>query len=162
MAKIDRVWVSIGGRDYGIMPYGGISGLKILLRIGKCVGPAAESLIRGFFGLADKAETADLSGLHLGAFPAAILQEGPESLLSELFSEVLVRSGDSENATKLTTTRADDLFRGEVENLFRLLGEVLKVNYAPFLKTAFSEGLKLYAELRSSFPSGQGTETETE
>ena len=124
-----------GGR-YEALPYPAGHGYQLLLELSDAAGGAFDLLtdLEGEKGL----------GELLSSIARALLQMGGEAFLDRVFRGVKFISDKRKVYSLDNPTDRDELFRGRLGELMRVLAWVLRENFAPFWTEGLPELLKSF------------------
>lgn len=138
MKMQDPVKVTVGGRDFYIRPFSAFKAANISGEVVKVVVPILGAVLPAF-GTKDVSQVMDEDVSELA--PAitksfdALTGDKCEKLLRDLLvkNDNIAVNFDGET-TRLTEDIANEIFCGEVQNMYILAFHVIKANYGGFFK----------------------------
>jgi len=120
--------VEIDGQTWEASPYSATKGLKILTRLTKAIGPALGSALGGaggVEGLLNSGTGSDAIGKALDILSRSLDEDDTVTLIKDILTGVIVDG-------KPLIPIFDTTFQGRYSTLFKVVGFVLKTNYADF------------------------------
>lgn len=141
MKQQDAVQVSVGGITFYIRPFPAFKSANIFGQLTKIITPVAGGLLSLAGGSGDEKNIFDLNLEEAAPALAGAVSDLSGSVVETLLRQLLVDYGniayddpETGSTMKLTMDKANELFCGEVQDMFILAVEVIKVNYNGFFK----------------------------
>lgn len=141
MKQMEVKNVSVGENAFYITPFPAMTAANVFGQLTKTVMPVAGGILSLAGNGKNEESLFDMDAKD--AAPALALAASSISgeKLEELLKQLLITHGnvafddpDTGEAVRLTKPRADELFCGEIQDMFILAIEVVKVNYNGFFK----------------------------
>ena len=141
MKQQDATPVLVGDTTFYIRPFPAFKSANIFGQLTKTITPVAGGLLSLVGGTGDEKSVFDLNLEEAAPALAGAVSGLSGTVVETLLRQLLVDYGniaydDPETGAtpKLTMDKANELFCGEVQDMFILAVEVIKVNYNGFFK----------------------------
>ena len=169
MKQQDATQVTVGSTTFYIRPFPAFKSANIFGQLTKTITPVAGGLLSLVGSSGDGTSVFDLNVEEAAPALAGAVSglSGPvvETLLKQLlvdYGTIAYDDPETGNTMKLTMDKANELFCGEVQDMFILAVEVIKLNYNGFFKklaAQFGPAIAKFKELMAA--SSASTETST-
>lgn len=141
MKQQDANQVTVGGSTFYIRPFPAFKSANIFGQLTKILTPVAGGLFSLVGSSGDSTNILDLNVEEAAPALAGAVSGLSGSVVETMLRQLLVDYGtiayddpETGNTMKLTMDKANELFCGEVQDMFILAVEVIKVNYNGFFK----------------------------
>lgn len=169
MKQQDAVQASVGGITFYIRPFPAFKSANIFGQLTKTITPVAGGLLSLAGSSSGEKSIFDLNLEEAAPALAGAVSGLSGSVVETLLRQLLVDYGniayddpETGSTMKLTMDKANELFCGEVQDMFILAVEVIKANYNGFfrkLAAQFGSAIGRFKEVMAA--SSAGTETLT-
>lgn len=169
MKQQDAAQVTAGGITFYIRPFPAFKSVNLFGQLTKTIAPVAGGLLALIEGTGNEQNIFDLNLKDAAPALAGAVSELSGSTVEALMRQLLVDYGnvayddpETGSTMKLTMDKANELFCGEVQDMFVLAMEVVKLNYNGFFKklaARFGSAITKFKELMAA--STAVTETST-